>query len=97
MALQQHTKQYPILPIPDLSRLLAPQSYPDQAAAYMLLSEGYVHRAKIAYHVPGEPVTGWERLALDAAIHAATLDFENGEAQGLVKNCRARLSKLASK
>ena len=27
-----------------------------QATAYMLLSEGYVQRAKIAYRVDGEPV-----------------------------------------
>jgi hypothetical protein len=72
------------------------QSYPDQAAASMLLSEGYVQRAKIAYHADDEPVIGWERQALDAAIHAATLEPENVEAHSLVKNRRARLSKLAS-
>ena len=73
------------------------QSYPDQAAAYMLLSEGYVQRAKIAYRVDGEPVIGWERKALDAALHAATLEPENDEAQRLVTYCHTRLSKLASK
>ena len=32
------------------------QSYPDQAAAYMLLSEGYVQRAKNGYREDDEPV-----------------------------------------
>ena len=74
------------------------QSYPDQAAAYMLLSEGYVQRAKNAYREDDEPVIErWERKALDAAIHAATLEPENDEAHGLVKDRRARLHKLASK
>ena len=52
------------------------RSYPDQAAAFMLLSEGYVQEAKIAYRVDGEPVIGWERKALDAAIHAEKLEPE---------------------
>ena len=74
------------------------QLYPDQAAAYMLLSEGYVQRAKIAYREDDAPVIErWERKALDAAIHAATLESENDEADGLVKERRARLHKLASK
>jgi hypothetical protein len=73
------------------------RSYPDQAAASMLLSEAYVQRAKIAYRVDGEPVIGWERKAFDAALHAATLEPENDEARSLVKNRRARLNKLASK
>jgi len=72
------------------------QLHPDQAAAYMLLSDGYVQRAKIAYLVEDEPVIGWARQALDAAIHAATLEPENEEAHSLVKDRRARLSKLAS-
>jgi hypothetical protein len=70
--------------------------YPDQAA-HMFLSEGYVQRAKIAYRVAGEPVLEWERKALDAAIHAATLEPENEEAHSLVKGRRARLNKLASR
>jgi hypothetical protein len=73
------------------------QSYPDQAAAYMLLSEGYVQRAKIAYRVDDEPVIEWERKALDAAAHAATLEPDNDEARSLAKDRRARLHKLASK
>ncbi len=63
------------------------QLYPDQAAAYMLLSEGYVQRAKIAYREDEAPVIErWERKALDAAIHAATLESANDEAYGLVKD-----------
>jgi serine/threonine protein kinase len=73
------------------------RSYPDQAAASMLLSEAYVQRAKIAYRVDGEPVIGWERKAFDAALHAATLEPENDETRRLVKERRARLNKLASK
>jgi hypothetical protein len=73
------------------------QLYPDQAAAYMALSDGYVQRAKIAYRVDDEPVIGWERKAFDAALRAATLEPENEEAHGLVKNRRARLRKLAAK
>jgi eukaryotic-like serine/threonine-protein kinase len=73
------------------------QLYPDQAAAYMLLSEGYVQRAKMAYQVDGEPVIGWERKALEAAIQAAARESENEEAHGLVKDRRARLDRLASK
>jgi len=73
------------------------QSYPDQAAAYMLLSEGCVQRAKMAYRMSDEPVIEWERKALDAALHAVTLEPENDEAHGLVKNRCARLNKLASK
>ena len=63
----------------------------------MLLSEGYVQRAKNAYRMDEEPVIGWEQKALDAAIHAATLEPENDEAHSLVKDRRARLAKLASK
>ncbi len=73
------------------------RSYPHQAATYMLLSEAYVQRAKNAYRVDGEPVDGWERKALDAAIHAAALEPENDEAHGLVKDRRARLRKLGAK
>jgi hypothetical protein len=74
------------------------QSYPDQAAAYMLLSEGYVQKAKNAYREDDAPVIErWERKALDAASHAATLEPENEAARGLVKDRRARLHKLASK
>jgi hypothetical protein len=74
------------------------QLYPDQAAAYMLLSEGYVQKAKNAYREDDAPVIErWERKALDAASHAATLEPENEEARGLVKDRRARLHKLASK
>ena len=65
--------------------------------SYMLLSEGYVQRAKIAYHVDDEPVIEWEGKALDAAIHAAMLDSENYEAHSLVKDRRARLNRLTSK
>jgi eukaryotic-like serine/threonine-protein kinase len=72
------------------------QSYPDQAATSMLLSEGYVQRAKIAYRVDDAAVIGWERQALDAANHAVTLEPENVEAHSLLENRRARLSKLAS-
>ncbi len=71
------------------------RSYPDQAAAYMLLSEGYIQKAKNAYREDDEPVIErWERKALDAAKHAATLEPENDEALNLVKDRRARLLKL---
>ncbi len=57
------------------------RSYPDRAASYMLLSEGYVQKAKIAYRENGAPVVErWERKALDAALRAATLEPENEEA-----------------
>jgi hypothetical protein len=70
---------------------------PGQAAPYMLLSDGYVQRAKNAYQEDDKPTSErWERKALDAAMHAATLDPENDEARGLVKNRRTRLQKLAS-
>jgi hypothetical protein len=73
------------------------RSYPGQAAPYMLLSDGYVQRAKNAYQEDDKPTSErWERKALDAAMHAATLDPENDEARGLVKNRRTRLQKLAS-
>jgi hypothetical protein len=73
------------------------RSYPDQAAPYMLLSDAYVQRAKIAYRVEGEPVIGWERKAFDVARHAATLEPENDEARRLVKERRARLGRLEPK
>ena len=73
------------------------RSYPGRAASYMLLSEAYVQRAKNAYQVPGEPVDGWERKALEAAMQAATLEPEDAEVHYLVKNRHARLDKLASK
>jgi len=74
------------------------QLYPDQAAACMLLSEGYVQRAKIAYREHEAPVIErCERKALDAAIHAATLESENDDADDLVKERRARMQKLESK
>jgi N-terminal domain of reverse transcriptase len=61
------------------------------------LSEGYVQRAKIAYREDEAPVIErWERKALDAATHAASLESENDEAHGLVKERRARLDKLVS-
>lgn len=73
------------------------QSYPDQAIAYMLLSEAYVQKAKNTYREDDAPaLERWERKALDAAIHAATLEPENEEAHGLVRDRRARLRKLAS-
>ena len=63
----------------------------------MLLSEGYVQKAKNAYREDDEPVIAqWERKALDAASHAATLEPDNDEARSLVKNRHARLDKLAS-
>ena len=74
------------------------RSYPDQAAAYMLLSEGYVQKAKNAYREDEAPVIKrWEQKALEAATQAETLEPENDEARNLVKDCRARLAKLASK
>ena len=73
------------------------RSYPDQAAPFMLLSEGYVQKAKNAYRVQGEPVIGWKRKALDAAVHAEKLEPENDEARSLVKDRQTRLNKLASK
>jgi hypothetical protein len=74
------------------------QSFPDQAAAHMLLSESYVQKAKNAYREDDAPVIEmWERKALDAAIRAATLNWENDEAQALLKNRCARLRKLAAK
>ena len=68
-----------------LAKRLA-RSYPGQAPAYALLSEGYLQRAKIAYRVDNEPVIGWERKSLDAALRAVTLDPENDKAQRLVNN-----------
>jgi hypothetical protein len=73
------------------------QSHPDHAATYMVLSEAYLERAKLAYRVDDEPVIGWERKSLDAALHAATLEPDNDEARSLVNNRRARLDKLVSK
>jgi hypothetical protein len=64
----------------------------------MLLTEGYVQKAKNAYQEEEAPVIRrWEQKALDAAIQAETLDPENHEARNLVRICRARLNKLASK
>jgi serine/threonine protein kinase len=73
------------------------RSHPDRAAAYMLLSDAYVQKAKNAYRVDGAPVIGWERKALDAADRAAMLEPENEEARRLVKNRRDRLERLGSK
>jgi hypothetical protein len=74
------------------------RSYPDRAACHMLLSEGYVQKAKNAYRDADEPaVEQWERKALGAAIRAATVEPENAEAHGLVQDRRARLDKLTSK
>ena len=68
------------------------QSYPNQAASYMLLSEAYVARAKLADPIEEGPmIESWERNALDAAIHAATLDSRKDEALVLVKDRRARV------
>jgi serine/threonine protein kinase len=73
------------------------RSYPDQAAAYILLSEAYVEKAKNAYRAVDEPVIGWEQQALDAAVHAETLEPTNEEAHRLVKDRRRRLDRLESK
>ena len=73
------------------------RSYPDQAATYLLLSEACVQRAKIAYRVDGEPVDGWQRKALGAAIQAEMLEPESDEPRNLVKYCRSRLDKITSK
>jgi hypothetical protein len=73
------------------------RSCPDQAAAYMLLSEAYVQKAKNAYRVDGEFPIVWERKALDAAVQATRLEPENDGARDLVKNRSARLDKLVSK
>ena len=42
------------------------------------------------------PMIGWERKALDAAVHAATLEPDNDEVRNLVKNRHVRLDKLVS-
>ena len=73
------------------------QLYPEQAAPYMLLSDGYIHRAKNAFRVPGEPVKEWNRNALDAAIQAVILDPESDEAHSLVKERRLRVNRLVSR
>ncbi len=74
------------------------RSYPDQAAPYMLLSEGYVQKAKIAYREDEAPVIErWERKAFEAASHAATLEPDNDEARNLVRERHARVKKLESK
>jgi hypothetical protein len=73
------------------------RSYPDQAAAYMLLSEGYIQKAKNAYREDESPVIRrWEQKALDAAIQALLLEPENDQARNLFENCRARLAKTTS-
>ena len=70
-------------------------SYPDQAAAYMLLSEGYVQKAKNAYRDDEAPVIKrWEQKALDAAAQAAKLEPDKVEPRNLVKDRLARLNKL---
>ena len=72
------------------------QAYPDEATAFMLLSEAFVQNAKIAYRQQdGDPVN-WERQALDAAIHAASLASAPETVHGLVKDRRARVSRLAA-
>jgi hypothetical protein len=74
------------------------RSYPDQAAAFMLLSGGYIQEAKNAYREDDAPVIKrWEQKALDAATQAQALEPENDGARYLVNHCRARLDKLASK
>jgi len=74
------------------------RSYPDQAAAYMLLSEGYVQKAKNAWREDEAAVIKqWLRKSVDAAVHAATLEPDNDEARALVISRRARLNKLASR
>lgn len=79
-----------------LAKRLA-QLYPDQPAAYLILSGGYVQKkAKNAYQEDGASPIPWERKALDAAIHAASLDPENDGPRYLVQNRRVRLSKLTS-
>jgi hypothetical protein len=72
--------------------------YPDQSLAYMLLSQGYVQKAKNAYQEDEAPVIKrWEQKALDAAAQAAMLEPDRVEARNLVKDRLARLNKLASK
>ncbi len=74
------------------------QSYPDQAVAYILLSEGYVQKAKIAYRDDDESVIeGWERKALDAATRAAAVEPDKAEARNLVKDRHNRLRKITGR
>lgn len=61
------------------------ESYPDQGAVYMFLSEICRLRLKVAYRVDDEPVVEWEQKAFEAALHAATLEPENDEALSIVK------------
>jgi eukaryotic-like serine/threonine-protein kinase len=74
------------------------RSYPAQAAGYMLLSDGYVQKAKNAYREDDASVIEqWERKAVEAAMRAAALEPENAEAHSLVQERRSRLNKLTSK
>ncbi len=72
------------------------QSYPDQAATYMFLSEGYVQKAKNGYRVPGESAIRWEREALTAAIRAGRAIPRMMRRTILIRDRRARLQRLAS-
>jgi hypothetical protein len=73
------------------------RSHPGQATAYVLLSEGYVQKAKNAYREDEAPViTQWEQKALDAATQAEKLEPESDEPRVLVKHCRGRLDKISS-
>jgi tetratricopeptide (TPR) repeat protein len=73
------------------------RSYPDQADAHILLSEGYVQKAKNAYQDEETPVVAqWEQKALDAAVHAERLEPESDEVRSLVRDRRARLKKATS-
>jgi hypothetical protein len=77
-----------------LARRLS-QTYPDQAAGYMLLSDAYVQKAKIAYREEEAPVImQWEQKAFDAAVRAVVVEPENGEAGELLKNRLIRLHKI---
>jgi hypothetical protein len=73
------------------------RSFPVRAEPYMLLSDGYIQKAKNAYREDDESMV--ERSlqnGMNAALHAASLHPENEEARDLVRDRRARLAKHAS-
>ena len=72
------------------------RAYPTQALSYMVLSEAFVQKTKNAYQIDDVDPLPWERKALEAALHAVSLEPENEDAHNLLKDRLARLNKLGS-
>jgi eukaryotic-like serine/threonine-protein kinase len=73
-------------------------AYPEQATPLLLLSEGYIQKEKNSIRENEDNaavIEQWRRKALDALIRASTIEPDNDEVHGRIKDRLARMERLA--